>query len=275
MDFFSLFDLCIALLYFLGSLIYVAGILGYKPELRQASLVMTLVGFGLHTVDLVLKVSTESMFSFAQLQFYFSLLAWSFLLMYLILWWRLKLQFLALTAAPLALVLFTSSMVVQETQMPIPPRLSELWFGLHIGSLFLSIALLAMAFGAGVGYLYLHRQIKNKVRLSQMRKDFPALTSLDRVNHWAVSLGFPLFTVGMLSGFIWARFTWGEIFSWDPKEIFSLGIWLMFAYLFHQRLLLSLKGRRPAILAITIFGLSIASLLIINFYFPTHHSFKP
>ncbi|MFW6177831.1 MAG: cytochrome c biogenesis protein CcsA, partial [Desulfohalobiaceae bacterium] len=203
MDFFSLFDLCIALLYFLGSLIYVAGILGYKPELRQASLVMTLVGFGLHTVDLVLKVSTESMFSFAQLQFYFSLLAWSFLLMYLILWWRLKLQFLALTAAPLALVLFTSSMVVQETQMPIPPRLSELWFGLHIGSLFLSIALLAMAFGAGVGYLYLHRQIKNKVRLSQMRKDFPALTSLDRVNHWAVSLGFPLFTVGMLSGFIW------------------------------------------------------------------------
>jgi cytochrome c-type biogenesis protein CcsB len=275
MDFYSLFDLGIALLYFLGSLLYVAGILGYMPRLRQASLGLTLFGFCLHTVDLFLKISTQPMFSFAQLQFYFSLLAWSFILIYLLLCWRLKLQFLALTAAPLALVLFTSSMVVHKAQMPIPPRLSELWFGLHIGSLFLSIALLAMAFGAGAGYLYLHRQIKNKVRLSRLRKDFPALTSLDRVNHWAVSLGFPLFTIGMLSGFIWARFTWGKIFSWDPKEIFSLGIWLLFAYLFHQRLLLSLKGRRPAILASTIFGLCIASLLIINFYFPTHHSFKP
>ncbi|MFP4587257.1 MAG: inner membrane protein YpjD [Desulfohalobiaceae bacterium] len=275
MDFYSLFDLGIALLYFLGSLLYVVGILSYKAWLRQVSLTVSLFGFCLHTVDLFLKISTQPMFSFAQVQFYFSLLAWSFILIYLLLWWRLKLQFLALTAAPLALVLFTSSMVVQETQMPIPPRLSELWFGLHIGSLFLSIALLAMAFGAGVGYLYLHRQIKNKVRLNRLRRDLPALTSLDRVNHWAVSLGFPLFTLGMLSGFIWARFTWGEIFSWDPKEIFSLGIWLLFAYLFHQRLLLSLKGRRPAILASTIFGLCIVSLLIINFYFPTHHSFKP
>ncbi|MFP4392386.1 MAG: cytochrome C assembly family protein [Desulfohalobiaceae bacterium] len=275
MDFYSLFDLGIALLYFLGSLLYVVGILSYKAWLRQVSLTVSLFGFCLHTVDLFLKISTQPMFSFAQVQFYFSLLAWSFILIYLLLWWRLKLQFLALTAAPLALVLFTSSMVVQETQMPIPPRLSELWFGLHIGSLFLSIALLAMAFGAGAGYLYLHRQIKNKVRLNRLRRDLPALTSLDRVNHWAVSLGFPLFTLGMLSGFIWARFTWGEIFSWDPKEIFSLGIWLLFAYLFHQRLLLSLKGRRPAILASTIFGLCIVSLLIINFYFPTHHSFKP
>lgn len=275
MDFYSLFDLGIALLYFLGSLLYVAGILSYKPGLRQVSLGVSLFGFCLHTVDLFLKVSTQTMFSFAQVQFYFSLLAWSFILIYLLLWWRLKLQFLALTAAPLALVLFTSSMVVHEAQMPIPPRLSELWFGLHIGSLFLSIALLAMAFGAGAGYLYLHRQIKNKVRLNRLRRDFPALTSLDRVNHWAVSLGFPLFTMGMLSGFIWARFTWGEIFSWDPKEVFSLGIWLLFAYLFQQRLLFSLKGRRPAILASTIFGLCIASLLIINFYFPTHHSFKP
>ncbi len=275
MDFFKLFDLCIALLYFLGSLLYVAGMLSSNPLMRRISLGITLCGFSLHTVDLFLKISTQPMFAFAQAQFYFSLLAWSFLLIYLLLWWRLKLQFLALTAAPLALVLFTSSMVVGQAQMPIPPQLSKLWFGLHIGSLFMSIALLAMAFGAGAGYLYMHRQIKNKVKLNRLRRDFPALTSFDRANHWAVSLGFPLFTVGMLSGFIWARFTWGEIFSWDPKELFSLIIWFLFAYLFHHRLLLNWKGRRPAILACTIFGLCIASMLIINFHFPTHHSFRP
>ncbi len=275
MEFFRIFDLGIALLYFLGSLLYLAGMLGANPWLRRVSLGVTFSGFGLHTVDLLLKISTQAMFAFAQLQFYFSLLAWSFLLIYLLLWWRLKLQFLALTAAPLALVLFTSSMVVDQAQMPIPPQLSELWFGLHIGSLFLSIALLAMAFGAGVSYMYMDRQIKSKAKLNRLRKDFPALTSFDRVNHWAVSIGFPLFTVGMLSGFIWARFTWGEMFSWDPKEIFSLIIWFMFAYLFHRRLVWNWKGRRPAMLASIVFGLCIASLLVINFYFPTHHSFRP
>jgi len=235
---------------------------------------ITVLGFLLHTLDILIKLQTNVLFTFSQTQFYFSLLAWSFLLIYLLLWWKLRLQFLALTAAPLALVLFTSSLALSTSDLNIPEQLSALWFSLHIIALFLSIALLAMAFGAGILYLHKDKQIKNKVKPNKLRKGFPSLTSLDKVNHVAVNIGFPLFTVGMLAGFVWAKIAWGDFFTWDPKELISIAIWFMFAYLFHQRITIGWKGRRPARIAVWLFVLCILSLLLINFYFPTHHSFR-
>jgi ABC-type transport system involved in cytochrome c biogenesis permease subunit len=180
-----------------------------------------------------------------------------------------------LTAAPLALILFSSSILVHTPDLAIPAQLSGLWFGLHVAALFISIAFLAMAFGAGVCYLYVDWQIKRKAKPGRWRHDFPALLNCDRVNHWAVSAGFPLFTIGMLAGFLWADFTWGRAFSWDPKEIASVIIWFLFAYLFHQRLALGWKGRKPASLASWIFVLCLVSITVINFFLPTHHSFRP
>jgi ABC-type transport system involved in cytochrome c biogenesis permease subunit len=86
--------------------------------------------------------------------------------------------------------------------------------------------------------------------------------------------GFPLYTIGILSGFIWAAFTWKRMFSWDPKEVVSLIIWLVFAYLFHQRLAIGWNGRKPAKTAIWLFVVVIASMLFINFFVPTHHRFQ-
>jgi len=274
MNLFSFLDLGIALLYFLGALLFVGGVLGNNAQLKKVSLIFTVLGFGLHTGDLGLKLALTSEFTFTQGRFYFSFLAWTFLLIYLLLWLRLKLQFLALTAAPLALILFTSSMVVNTAELAIPEQLSYLWFGLHVTSLFISIALLAMASGAGICYLFLDKQLKNKTKPGKLRKGFPALSSFDTVNHWAVSIGFPLFTVGALSGFLWARFTWGQMFTWDPKEVLTIITWFLFAYLFHQRLAVGWKGKKPARLATWLFLLSLVSLLIINFFFPTHHSFQ-
>ncbi|MFW6415492.1 MAG: cytochrome c biogenesis protein CcsA [Thermodesulfobacteriota bacterium] len=274
MTFFNILDLCIIMLYFIGALFFLGGVLGMNQTLKKSALYATVLGFLLHSADLVIKLQSNAVFTFSQTQFYFSFLAWSFLLIYLILWWRMQLQFLALTAAPLALILFTSSLAVSTSDLSIPSQLSALWFSLHIIALFLSIALLAMAFSAGIFYLHKDKLLKNKTKPNKFRKGFPSLTSLDRVNHIAVSTGFPLFTVGMLSGFVWAKSAWGDFFSWDPKELISLGIWFIFAYLFHQRTTIGWKGRKPARLAVWLFVLSILSLLIVNFYFPTHHSFR-
>ncbi len=271
---FRLFELCIAFLYFSGALVFLSGLVAHREFLKRISIWATVLGFGLHSIDLLITWLDSQGLGAGQGPFYFSLLSWSFLVIFFGFWWRLRMEFLALIASPLALIIFTSSLAISSSTQPIPQTLGGLWFGLHIGALFLSIALLAMAFGSGVTYLYLEKKIKTKERLKGLSRDLPSLNTCDRVNHVSVMTGFPLYTIGILSGFIWAAFTWKRMFSWDPKEIVSLVIWLVFAYLFHQRLAIGWNGRKPAKTAIWLFVLVIASMLFINFFVPTHHQFQ-
>lgn len=272
MNFSSFADMGIALLYFTGALVFLAGVLGQNNSLKRIATWITVLGFCLHSLGLGLKTAVNPQEAISQGHFYFSLLAWSLLLIYLILWQRLRLQFMALTAAPLALILFTPSILINTRPLTIPSTLSSLWFGLHIGALFLSLAFLALGFGAGLFYLYVNRQLKEKKKPGPFRRDIPSLDTFDKLNSLTVSIGFPFFTLGLLSGFIWAGFTWGDPFSWDPKELISIFIWLLFAYLFHQRKAIGWKGRKPARLTICIFLLCLASLMV-NFFVPTHHAF--
>jgi ABC-type transport system involved in cytochrome c biogenesis permease subunit len=271
---FRLFEFSVAFLYFAGALLFLAGLVTHKTIFTKISIWTTAAGFGLHTVDLLFSWLHFGGLETDQGPFYFSLLAWCFLVIFLGFWWRLRMKFLALIASPLALIVFTSSLAISPSTQPVPQTFAGLWFGLHIGSLFVSIALLAMAFGSGVTYLYLEKKIKTKARFKGLSKDLPSLYTCDRVNHISVMAGFPLYTVGILSGFIWAAFTWKRMFSWDPKEVISLIIWLIFAYLFHQRLAIGWNGRKPAKTAIWLFVLVIASMMFINFFVPTHHQFQ-
>ncbi len=271
---FRIFECIIAFFYFGGALLFLLGLVMQNTPLKQGSIWLSVAGFSLHTIDLVLTWFGTGGLQFDQGQFYFSLLAWSFLVIFFGFWWRMRTGFLALIASPLALILFTSSLAISPATQPVPKIFGGLWFGVHIGAIFLSIAFLAMAFGSGLVYLYLEKKIKTKAKLNRISKDLPSLNIIDRINHICVMIGFPLFTVGILGGFIWAAFTWKHFFSWDPKEIASLIIWLVFAYLFHQRLALGWNGRKPAKTAIWVFLLVAASMLFINFFVPTHHSFQ-
>ena len=259
--------------YFLGAATHLLGVVTGKAGLSRAGWLLTVGGFVCHTIDLAALLVLEGGMAFLSGEFYFSLLAWSLLLICLFLWWRLRLGLLGLIASPLALFLFLSSQAVTAARMPLPKALGGLFFGLHIGALFLAISLLAMACGAGMAYLYLERKIKTKEKLGGFAKALPALSTCDTVNRWAVAVGFPLYTLGLLSGFVWAKLTWNRVFSYDPKEITAICIWMLFAFLFHQRLMLGWQGRKPARMAIWLSGLTLVSMLVINFYMPTHHSF--
>lgn len=268
-------ELGVLVLYFWGAVLHIAAVLGRRPSIQRAGQALIVAGLGLHTLDLFFALTQASAQALGQGKLYFSLLAWTLVGVYLVLSWRLRMHFLALTAIPLALILFTFGSTLKSVQVAWPQSLLGLWFGLHIMTLFLSICLLAMAASSGLVYLFLENKIKAKAKITGLSKDLPSLALFDRVNAWAVNIGFPLFTVGLLSGFIWAHFTWDRFFSWDPKELAAIVIWLLFAVLFHQRLVNGWRGRKPAKLAIWIFCLSLVSMVGINFFLETHHSFQP
>jgi len=260
-------------LYLVGSGGHICGIFTGKHRPNTFGGAASGAGFVFHTASLALRLFANPSLALASGEFYLSLFSWSLLLVLFVLWIRLKLSFLGLIATPLAFILLLGSLGVNSARLPLPPSLAGLFFGLHIGTLFCSLGLMAMAGAAGAAYLRLERRIKSKEKLSGVWAALPSLDKLDNANRLAVTFGFPLYTVGLLSGFIWAGMTWKRYFSWDPKEIVAVFIWLLFAFLFHQRVALGWRGRKTAWLAIWVFGLSLASMLGINFFVKTHHSF--
>lgn len=93
--------------------------------------------------------------------------------------------------------------------------------------------------------------LRNGVSLSipqmQMKQKFAE--NLDNLSYRILGIGFPLLTIGILSGAVWANEAWGSYWSWDPKETWAFATWLVFAIYLHLRISKGWRGKKPAILA--------------------------
>ena len=79
--------------------------------------------------------------------------------------------------------------------------------------------------------------------------------TLDNISYRIIGLGFPLLTIGIIAGGVWANEAWGSYWSWDPKETWALITWLVFAAYLHARITRGWQGRKPALLAAGGFGI--------------------
>jgi cytochrome c-type biogenesis protein CcsB len=75
------------------------------------------------------------------------------------------------------------------------------------------------------------------------------LESIDNLSYRTISFGFPMLTIGIIAGAVWANEAWGSYWSWDPKETWALITWLVFASYLHARITKSWQGRKPALIA--------------------------
>lgn len=266
-----------AIFYAIGSLGTFIGLPLHRPKIQVIGRVFTWAGFGLHTILILMIVLGQSADELSR-GYFVQLLAWTILLIYYVGWRLLKSAFLGMTAAPLGLLLLILSYKVDQSQVELPGRLKELFLVLHIGPLFASLGLLTLAAGAALLFLHMDRKIKGKTRLSDFDRGLPALGAYDRVNQLAIVVGFPLYTIGVVAGFVWAPIAWGRQASvfgtWDPKEIFSLFQWFLYAAAFYLRVVRGWRGRKAALAVLLIFGLALFSFLGVNTLLPTHHSFN-
>ena len=97
--------------------------------------------------------------------------------------------------------------------------------------------------------------------------------TLDNISYRIIGLGFPLLTIGIIAGGVWANEAWGSYWSWDPKETWALITWLVFAAYLHARLTRGWQGRKPAILAATGFAVVWICYLGVNLLGKGLHSY--
>jgi cytochrome c-type biogenesis protein CcsB len=164
---------------------------------------------------------------------------------------------------PIAFLLMLASSIYPAAISLLPPALMSKWLMVHSSLAFISYATFAVAFGAAVMYLIQERFLKTK-RLGSLYQKLPSLDILDEINYRCLSFGFPLLTVAIITGAIWAETAWGTYWSWDPKETWSLITWFIYAALLHGRLTTGWRGRRAAVLAIIGFFVLLFTFLGVN-----------
>ena len=119
--------------------------------------------------------------------------------------------------------------------MPLVPALQSNWLLMHVSTMLMSYG--ALISGCILAFAYL---ISNEIGLQ---------TFFDQLSYRMLALGFPLLTLGILSGSIWANASWGSFWSWDPKETWALANWIIFAIYLHSRFVKGWQGSKPAIIA--------------------------
>ena len=192
-----------------------------------------------------------------------SFFAWLIVGTFLVLGRSERVSAVGVVISPLATVMTAGASVFFVQSVPIPAELHSVWLPVHVTLAFLGNAVFGIAFAVSVIYLFEERRLKLR-RDAWLLSRLPSLEQLDRLNYRCLVWGFPLLSLGILTGGIWAANTWGRFWSGELREILSLATWLVYAGLLQFRLTAGLRGRRAATLTIVGFALVVVSYVSVS-----------
>lgn len=234
------------------------------------------------------------------------------LLLYKFIEYKTKSKIIGSLIIPLTLLIqgfaTLSLPTVMQKSSPLVPALQSNWLMLHVSMMMLSYATLLFGSLFSILYLILDKNNNNKTKPKSINPDTlnnyqpyalqinslevksnnlyleintqknnlsttNLLESLDNWSYRTISLGFPLLTMGIISGAVWANEAWGSYWSWDPKETWALITWLTFAIYLHVRLTKGWLGTKSAVLGSVGFFVVWVCYLGVNFLGKGLHSY--
>ncbi|MBI4832453.1 MAG: c-type cytochrome biogenesis protein CcsB [Candidatus Lindowbacteria bacterium] len=205
---------------------------------------------------------------------YETLILFSLLLMaaYLAAYRRYGLPALGGFASLVAAILLSACSLLSPEIEPLLPSLKSNWLLFHVLASFLGYAAFGLAFASSVAYLLLDSGLRRLLK-SQIVPATEGITDfLDWFTYRAIAFGFPLLTLGIVTGAIWADTCWGSYWNWDPKETWSFITWFVYAGCLHMRFA-GMRGRTSAIMAVVGFGCVIFTYMGVNYWLAGLHDY--
>ena len=204
--------------------------------------------------------------------------AWTIVLIYLIVELKYKYRVIGAFVMPFALLgMSWAQLGLHSGIEPLVPALQSNWLLYHVITCFLGYAAFAVACGISIMYLIKARAEGDTpattVSAGSVIGMFPPIRVLDDLNYKAIMIGFPLLTLGIVTGAAWANYAWGTYWSWDPKETWSLIVWFVYAAFLHARITRGWVGKRAAWLSIIGFAATIFCYLGVNLFLSGLHSY--
>ncbi len=166
-----------------------------------------------------------------------------------------KARYFLLAAAPLAVVCLVLAdrlpVVLDPSIAPLVPVLRDnFWLSIHVPTITLGYAAFALAMGLGhvsLGHYLFAKPDQNPAVKKRIQ-------TLSQFNYRTLQVGVLLLTTGIILGGIWAHFSWGRFWGWDPKETWALIALLCYLVPLHGRLVGWIGN----------FGINVASVVSFN-----------
>ena len=191
-------------------------------------------------------------------------MAWGILVSYAYFEWKYRARTLALFVMPLAVVALAYAGTQPTEVDPLVPALqNSLLLTLHIIVAVFAYGAFAVSFAAAALDLWTPQKWRHLI---------PKPEVLDRLGYRAVVIGFPLDTMVLVLGAVWAEIAWGSYWSWDPKETASLVTWLIYGGYLHARVARGWTGKRASWLLVIGFA-SVVLTFVGNAFFGGLHSY--
>lgn len=204
----------------------------------------TALGLLLVLIYLTIRVSVTGYGPFAnQHEFAVSFVA-GILGAYLVAEYFYRIRALSLVVLPVAAALLFYSLTLDMGVEPLIPALqNNLLLTLHVGFAIVAYGAACVSFGAAILYL-VYPSISRRLR------HLPAREVFDDIGYKAATVTFPLLTIMIVLGSVWANTAWGRYWGWDPKETAALVTWLIYGAYLHARVTRGWQGARSAWLLI-------------------------
>ncbi len=250
------------ILYILAAFAYILFLLSRKKHWPKAGFALAIAGLVLHTGALILRTVASGHAPFTNMYESLSFLSWAVVLAFILISRRFSIPSVGVYVMLIVvgLVALASSPLMPKEAAPLVPALQSYWLWLHVSVTLLGEAFFAVAFVACIFYLAAKSPEKREL--------------MDAVSYRCVAVGFPLFTLGgLIFGMIWAYRAWGTYWSWDPKEVWSLITWLVFALYLHTRIVMGWKGKRSAVIVVVGFLAALFTYFGVNYLLAGLHSY--
>ncbi len=265
-----------AAFYLFASFFFAAGFFLAKQWLNWAGMALLFIGFVEHSIGIGLRWALSGRAPVASMFESFIFAVGGMVLIALILDWLRYTRLAGLGAAILGfifMVIAHKAPIFDSQIRPLVPALQSSWLTYHVISYMLGYSAMALSFFAAALYLLKDMALGGDKGTSLLARRLPSLRTLDVFNYRAIAIGFPLITIGIVAGGVWAATAWGRPWGFDPKETWSLITWLVYAIYLHVRYMAGWSGRSVAVIAIIGFLCVLFTYFGVNYLLPGLHSY--
>jgi cytochrome c-type biogenesis protein CcsB len=221
-----------SVLYLFGFVVLLASFPLVSTRLGALGLAFVVAGFLIHAYGMMLRVDISGRPPVTNMYESVVWVAWGAVLFALVFEAMYRVLYFATAAAPLALlglVLADSVPILDAAIDPLVPVLRDnFWLTVHVLTITLGYAAYTLALGLGHLNLGLHLFAPGKVELRK---------ALSLFLYRALQAGTLFLAVGTLLGGVWASYSWGRFWGWDPKETWALIALLGYLALLHGRMI--------------------------------------